>query len=147
MTDTVTAKLAEWEVLAEGGTEGEWRADSATGQVWATPGEPCLVATAGWVEDAEFIAHARTAMPALLGFVREVRELHRPTPIYEECATDRPTALCDRDDHLELGGGQWVHESEVLYDACEDCRDEDGSWVEWPCPTEQAARKWIGGEG
>src|SRR5690606_11915941 len=97
--------------------------------------------------DAEFIAHARTAIPALLGFVREVRELHRPTPIHEECATDRPTALCDRDDHLELGGGQWVHESEVLYDACEDCRDEDGSWVEWPCPTEQAARKWVGGEG
>jgi hypothetical protein len=74
-TDTVTAKLAEWEALAEGGTEGEWRADSATGQVWATPGEPCLVATAGWVEDAAVIAAARQMVPALLGFVREVLTL------------------------------------------------------------------------
>lgn len=51
---------------AEGGTEGAWTVDRQTGQIWANPGEPVLVAQVGWAEDAEFIAHAREDVPALL---------------------------------------------------------------------------------
>lgn len=51
---------------AEGGTEGTWTVDRQTGQIWANPGEPVLVAQVGWAEDADFIAHAREDVPALL---------------------------------------------------------------------------------
>src|SRR5690554_4371554 len=125
--DTVTAKLAEWEALSEGATEGPWevgdryhiqgashcRCDESYGPlVWegvrdinGTPmrghihrrprplgngedtsiyggalPEPVVVAlsTSEYVRislaDAEFIAAAREMVPALLAFVREVRE-------------------------------------------------------------------------
>ena len=128
--DTVTAKLAEWETLAEAATEGPWAVPHDHEEVY---GDTCVtIGDYGWVAsgpegqgpaydvdseqgraDAEFIGHAREMVPALLGFVRKVRKIHFPN---------------------------WYETEEV--DLCNACIEE-----EWPCPTEQAARKWIGGEG
>ena len=92
MTDTVTAKLAEWETLTEAATEGPWVADGTEiTQHWSRP-EPwlpiasddvvcmayCYGGSARGIEsdaDAEFIAHAREMVPALLGFVKDVLTL------------------------------------------------------------------------
>lgn len=125
MTDTVTAKLAEWEALANAATEGPWREDDASASVetvWTLEGDDEPQVICDWLEpgDAEFIAAARTAMPALLGFVREVRALH---------ASSEATRGVG-----QIRDGAWTAYCE------EDLED-------WPCPTEQAAQKWIGGEG
>src|SRR5690606_20280881 len=64
------------------------------------------------------VGRLRPITYALLGFVREVRSMHQ-----RRHRTARMAAYC----------------AECSRHACGD--------VEWPCPTEQAARKWIGGEG
>ena len=117
--DTVTAKLAEWETLANAATDGPWevvgdgdpylrRGDVTTR---GEPGDRFIVCeNAG--PDAEFIAAAREMVPALLGFVREVQHI---------LATQRH----------EVIGARGLREQDVV-------RARD---------IEQAARKWIGGEG
>ena len=120
MTDTVTAKLAEWEALVEGATPGSWEPttsqptmDNRSGYRFGDPRRPAaFLAHQMRYEDAAFIAAAPTIVRALLGFVKEVRDGH-------------------------------VEKHDPLFDepACERCHQT------WPCDTEQAARKWIGGEG
>lgn len=124
--DTVTARLAEWEALVEGATEGPWEAgveesmlgsfftirDSAGRQVFFRDG---LTVTA----DAEFIAASRHMVPALLGFVREVREGH---------VSSQNTRGVG-----QVRDGEWTAYCEEDFEA-------------WPCPIEEAAQKWIGGE-
>ena len=126
--DTVTAKLAEWEALADAATEGPWDTDGGGASVghgdkWVAhvvdqqePNEPVQARA-----DAEFIAAARTAMPALLKFVRKVRARHVSS------SESRGVGRVDPET------GEWG-----AY-----C-DGDGEW--WPCPTVQALTKWIGGE-
>jgi len=113
--DTVTTKLAEWEALANAATEGPWDTDGGGtsighGDKWVAhvvdqqePNEPVQARA-----DAEFIAHARQIVPALLGFVREVQ------------------AACERAKARPA---------------------EDGSVKVHTAVIEQAAQKWIGGEG
>lgn len=127
MTDTVTAKLAEWEALTEAATEGPWREDDASASVetvWTLEGDDEPQVICDWLEpaDAEFIAASRTAMPALLGFVEDVRALHVSS------SESRGVGRVDPET------GEWG-----AY-----C-DHDGEW--WPCPTVQALTKRIGGEG
>jgi hypothetical protein len=124
VTDTVTATLAEWEALANAATDGPWEAvgdgdpyeDGDPRLRWGdvTRGEPgnrfIVCESAG--PDGEFIAASRTAMPALLAFVREVQHI---------LATQRH----------EVIGARGLREQDVV-------RARD---------IEQAARKWIGGEG
>ena len=98
--DTVTAKLAEWEALVEGATPGPWDTDGGGtsighGDKWVAhvvdyqePNEPVQARA-----DAAFIAAAPTIAAALLGFVREVRGMHRPSgttahPDTDHCAND-----------------------------------------------------------
>lgn len=123
MTDTVTAKLAEWEALTERATEGPWLPsvrhpfDHGRRAVAVGHGEDHGAFRAA---DAEFIAAAREMVPALIGFVREVLELHPPYPV--------PQKMVD---------GTIV--------ACSECGSVDDAPVEWPCPTVQALTKRIGG--
>lgn len=113
----VNARLAEWETLTEGATEGPW---GYWGQGWIAPVRDPQCDPVGVPQnriprndaDAAFIAAARTAMPALLGFVREVQHI---------LATQRH----------EVIGARGLREQDVV-------RARD---------IEQAARKWIGGEG
>lgn len=124
--DTVIAKLAEWEALAEEATPGPWWFEAAGESECGEPqccsecwdnriwGDGAVLTESMWLSeaDAEFIAAARTAMPALLGFVREVQHI---------LANQRH----------EVIGARGVREQDVV-------RARD---------IEQAARKWIGGEG
>ena len=131
MTDTVTAKLAEWEALVEGATEGEWSwihdtrvSGERVCRIGSLPGNHDV----GWTPrgngeaDANFIAASRTAMPALLGFVEDVRAMHVSS------SESRGVGRVDPET------GEWG-----AY-----C-DHDSEW--WPCVTIQALTKWIGGEG
>ena len=151
--DTVTAKLAEWEALVEGATEGPW--DNYRPNEAYRIHEVCSTTTQGLNEtlaevsgynaaaDAEFIAAAREMVPALLGFVREVRKIHRPFSIYtlaEECE------LPDEHEHGSASdGGDDICWDEPTGDQfCDVCRDEDGNRSPWPCPTVQALTERIG---
>jgi hypothetical protein len=121
--DTVTAKIAEWAALEEGATKGPWEPTTSqptmnnrSGYRFGDPRRPAaFLAHQMRVEDAEFIGAARTAMPALLGFVREVLEGHEPDDEGRYCGE------CSSNAH-------------------------GNALVPWPCPTEQAARKWLGGD-
>ncbi|WP_311053574.1 hypothetical protein [Rhodococcus qingshengii] len=62
-----------------------------------------------WTADAEFIAHARTAVPALVAAVERVQALHFQ---YLPAAVD--------------------------FDCCAHCNQNSGGYVEWPCPTIRA---------
>lgn len=103
-------------------------ADAATGGPWAPSrdarkGGPFLNVIAdprkdGWRErvatalnpaDAEFIAHARTAVPVLVAAVERVQALHFQ---YLPAAVD--------------------------FDCCAHCNQNSGGYVEWPCPTIRA---------
>lgn len=116
--DTVTAKLAEWEALVEGATEGPWESSTANRRrsAWVRAAGGHMVDHYIRPADAEFIAAARTAMPALLGFVREVQKLHH-------LIKDSSLTSLDVDPFWRCSCGAL------------------------DCPTEQAAWKWIGGEG
>jgi hypothetical protein len=126
VTDTVTAKLAEWEALVEGATEGPWErrdVDEVHAPKMEDRDEATDVATIFDPDaDAEFIAAARTIVPTLLGFVREVREGHEPM---DWCPNPR-------------------HDAEGVCPECVVTCVKDG--LDWPCHTEKVAQKWIGGE-
>lgn len=120
--DTATAKLAEWEALANAATEGPWEWIDGPRQELANHTRGvlrCAALAHPHPADANFIAAAREMVPALLGFVREVRALH---------ASSEATRGVG-----QIRDGAWTAYCE------EDLED-------WPCPTEQAARKWLGGE-
>lgn len=124
-----------------------------------------------WTEDhhnAEFIAHAREDVPALLALVAErtaerdvladkvagrdeaierVRTLHREWKLYEDCvhhhAEDDPGVLHVR----EVG---YVCDEAYLRSVCRECCTDDGEYQSlectdnhaghqcWPCPTKVA---------
>lgn len=71
----VSERLDQIEAQTSLGTEGPWTV-SVLGHVWANPGEPTLVATAGWIEDAQAIAALRTVTPALIASVRAALAVH-----------------------------------------------------------------------
>lgn len=97
--------------------------------------------------DAEFIAHARTDVPALVGALRAVLDLHAPVPVYE---------LRD-----EFGGFATDEDGErkLVTTLCRECSSEDAidsvedqEWTEdWapevqhPCPTVRAVESALGG--
>jgi hypothetical protein len=103
---------------------------------------------------------ARSAVPRLLAALGEVLKLHEAVPIYEialhEGGTPRAdgTMLCghpvdaiDEGRHAVADDGPLICLDKLVYTACDDCRDEDGERVEWPCPTVQAINKALLGEG
>lgn len=132
--DTVAAKIAEWEALANAATEGPWTFEPAGESHCAEPqccseywdnriwGNGVVLAESHMLtdEDAAFIAAARHMVPALLGYVREVRAMH--------------VSSQDARGVGQIRDGAWTPYCE------EDFED-------WPCPTERVAQKWLGGEG
>ena len=140
MTDPLTADdLETIEQRANAATEGPWRAavvarfvdddgcERGKGAIYpAGPsGPPPLFVTPDWLAaDAEFIAHARDDVPALLAEVRRlqaaeqrVRALHHPVPAPTSQHYRCEPYECDR-----AGEGE-------LRDECGEC----GRW--YPCPT------------
>ena len=143
---TIESRLAEIRARVEAATEGpwEWLAHTTVdGDKWAVfHGEstPALAMNNdGWAPDAEFIAHARTDLPALLAAVEAVMKRHRKMPVYEWCSFDLPSGQeCHLGDdaHIELSNGEWGHANIVEAWTCEEClHDTDDYIPDWPCPT------------
>ena len=141
MTDPMTPeRLAEIEARANAATEGPWEADGTEiTQHWTRP-QPWVTVASNEVAcmaycyggsgrgieretDAEFIAHARTDVPALLV---EVRRL--------QAAVERVRAL-----HQDEGPSQGFFPGDRGYGKRDHCCGTCGEYgeygVEWPCPT------------
>ena len=109
---------------ANAATEGPWEADGLEGTVTSKtdglvtdPQGPYLVVDGitMWAEsDAEFIAAARTDVPALLDALEKVLELHQP--------------VTDGMGFTEDGYGG-------ISPACSSCGTSDEYAVPYPCPT------------
>lgn len=64
-----------------------------------------------------------------------VRALHQPIPIYPgDCAETTG-------EHKFDPAEEFCRDCPPEFHACGECRNEDGSWVEWPCETARAARQ------
>ena len=113
-------RLDKIEARANAATEGPWEAEwrftgwDISGNV-DDDGLPALIASEVDSEDTEFIAHARTDVPALVAALRAVLNLHfKAQPI--------PAAFGTQE------GG----------DYCVTCAED------WPCPTVETIRQHIG---
>ena len=79
-------RLDEIEARTNAATDGPWTwatHSTADGDEWGvfSPADWALATNRdGWGCDAEFIAHARTDVPALVAALRAVLEMHAETP-------------------------------------------------------------------
>lgn len=121
--------------------------------------------------DAEFIAHARTDVPALVAALREARaeveRLRGPFPCCEHCVEypdDDPHLDGVKDQHdlpcqiCESWRDDWRRRYEALRDGvtglhfrdarggCASCIDPDGFSVWWPCETAAVVARVEGDE-
>ena len=123
-------RLDEIEARANAATEGPWEADGSA-HVLTADNTPTFVARCAdpggsdaGVPDAEFIAHARTDVPALVAALRAVLEIHQD------------------------GGESQGYTDTGTYDFMPHCCTECGSLgeygVPYPCPTVTAIRQHLG---
>lgn len=139
------------EALANAATEGPWEADKM-GELVDARGVHIVrqEAYANTVTacDAEFIAAARTAVPALIAELREahatlerVRQVHRKFEMFEHADS------CENfdDDHRDERHFTDADDCAEYYcadlhigDRCVMCRSGDEERVPWPCPTIKA---------
>ena len=134
MTDQMTPeRLDEIEARANAATQGpwEWHPYMGSGATLAKPNRPfhelnILKTTDDWppvAADAEFIAAARTDVPALLAEVRRLQD-----------AVERVRAL-----HQDEGPSQGYFPGDRGYGERDHCCGTCGEYgeygVEWPCPT------------
>ncbi len=94
--------------------------------------------------DAEFIAHARTDVPALLSALERVEALHAPFEIYQynDVFGVEDFALDDNGEKILLARLCTACSDEESLDAAND-REWTADWhndVTWPCPTIVALR-------
>lgn len=132
-------RLAEIQARAEEATEGPWKVNGAD-EDWAVissgpdsvfhaysahgicEGCECgdgAAHVAIGIEDAEFIAHARTDVPALVIALRSVLNVHEPV------------------DALHTPTGKQMK-------VCSEC-ERDGDWRVWPCLTVRAIENALKG--
>jgi hypothetical protein len=135
--DTVTAKLAEWEALVEGATPGVWFPVDENGGAPGTPPAWTVSRTAATGDYAGDVVY----LPAPLTD-RSMDGQYAADAEFIAAARHMVPALLGFVREVLEG-----HEREVIatYEGhgeeawCPRCRHH------WPCPPEQAARKWIGG--
>ena len=159
-----TERLAEIEARANSATQGPWKWHPymGSGATLAKPNHPfhehnILKTTDDWppvAPDADFIAAARTDVPALLAEVRRlqdaaerVRALHHRVDvgvIVSDCAEEE----CDHE-------GACPEVPFAVCDACYSIADQIDPYlyerggvevVAWPCPTVQALAAALGVE-
>lgn len=101
------------------------------------------------MQDAEFIAHARADVPAMLAALRAVLDLHQPMTMYEheDCCEN------DTDDHREErhaedvnhGGEFFCMDLPTGIVLCAECsRDLDFDGRDYPCPTVRVINAALG---
>lgn len=141
--------------LTDAATEGPWEVphscDASVDYVTAPAddnlcGPVCDVRSP--VRNAEFIAAARTAVPALLDAldqaearIKAVRDVHRRFGIYEHEDACTNTTDEHREEHHHEdsdSSGEYYCDQMPIGAVCDHCRDEDGERADWPCPTIRA---------
>ena len=142
---TISDRLAEIQARVEEATDGPWKVNGPD-EDWAVVSsgsdsvfhaysghgicEGCecgdgAAHVAIGIEDAEFIAHARTDVPALAASLRAVIELHKPYP---------DEGMGWREDHTYGYVGI----------VCATCGTPDEYGVPWPCGTVRAIEAALG---
>ena len=138
--------IAERARIEQAATDGPWFQDSDDpGLVW---GEQRSDGNGYWSlfasetghdataqpQDAEFIADARTALPKALSALEAVLKLHEPVAVYaqaDECE-------CGNEDHTIIEseqGDDLCWDTPTGEQRCGECLDEDGGYIDYPCPT------------
>ena len=129
--DALNFELTDWldttQRLDGAATPGPWEVLEYTNHIKAGDGAPVADpedAYVTWCQEcmgyvlsaanAEWIAHARTALPAAVAALRAVADLHVP---------------------ITFANGDVV---------CEECDDLGGGDGDWPCPTIQAIQDTLG---
>ena len=137
---TATDRLNEIEARANAATEGPWIVAIYKNECKVeTKRERWHVASYASPEDAAFIAHARTDVPALVAALRAVLDLHREsrndvdhTPPCEHCHGEPGVHEC----------GCWADEKWPT--VCAVCMEgTKGASVAWPCPTVRAIEEAL----
>ena len=147
----------------EAATEGPWKAEFSGGMgncviphdARSTREAVCVTRPYRALFDAEFIAHARTDLPALLDTVEAVLALHRPCGIYDEC--DCPNLVEGVDGHVSVEdvGITCALMYRVCYECCtddgyqrEECSDHHEHWAgeKYLCPTMEAIGRVMSNE-
>lgn len=130
---TATDRLAQIAARADATTDGPWGVDGA-----AHPGpDDSLVVypledggAVAYVQplhaDAEFIAHARADVPALVAALRAVLDLHKRGPRCRCCGGTR-------DDGTRIE--RWT---------CTECPPGSPHYLHWPCATVRAVEAALG---
>lgn len=121
MTDVTRDWIAKCEHLEEAATEGPWRrvTEPGTENHALHDARDADIATdyeGVWYDkgDAEFIADARTSLPAAVVALKAVLELHRPVDV-------EPSDTICGECSFQLPSGRYF-----------------GKVVGWPCPTARA---------
>ena len=121
--------MSEYEYMECCASEGPWKAEFSGGMgncviphdARSTREAVCVTRPYRALFDAEFIAHARTDLPALLAAVEDVLALHPPIDV---CGNARHTNLTM---------------------SCPDCETVcDFCASAYPCPTVRAVREAVG---
>jgi len=165
---TNPSTLDEIEARASAATEGPWEVggmDSGHSafemSIWVTTGNGDSICDMdGQVRalnvappnddglaDAEFIAHAREDVPTLVAALRAVEAVHRRYGLYELEDSCEDTSDKHREEHHHECSddiGEFYCDQLPVGDMCDECRDEDGERMDWPCPTIAAIREALG---
>jgi hypothetical protein len=131
MSTGIRARLDAMQARAEAATEGPWEAvptvraaivafDNDDSGYWTDVADGFETEA-----DAAFVAAARTDLPALLGFARDVLALHRPERPTGNLVTDATPSYC---------GG------------CYEAGGYDGAPLWEDCPVVALATRHLGGE-
>lgn len=140
----LTDRLDEIEARAEAATPGpwEWHPYMSSGATLAKPNHPghevnILKTTDDWppvADDAEFIAHARTDVPALVAALRAVLDLHQPGSYSATKGelTAHPVCPTCHDKAGVHPCGCW-REVDEEHDCLGCSRPDKGAYTQWPC--------------
>jgi hypothetical protein len=134
--DTVTAKLAEWEALVEGATKGPWVVNGPDEDWAAISSGPDSVIHAYTTHDPD--CEGCTCGGDEAGHVAisvEDAEFIAAAPDLARSLLGFVREVTEGHEPDDEGRYCWACASNAYGNAL----------VPWPCPTAQAARKWLGG--
>lgn len=98
------------------------------------------VADDGWALDDITAAIRQARTDHARAQVDRVRSLHREFPIYDHEDTCPDTSDEHRQEHHRQGSavGEFYCDQRPVGSECAECRDDEGSRIDWPCPTIRA---------
>lgn len=84
--------------------------------------------------DAEFIAHARTALPAYASALKQILAAHAPRDIYDDCDCAEPALDTDRHERVDGIGLTCNKFATVCRECCCDQHGDRTAACEWEHP-------------